>query len=240
MTRPRSHHDGPLRYRGADVQDTVPETPATPAPDVRPVGGAAKRAVDLAVAVPATIALIPVMAAVALWVRLDSHGPAVFRQRRVGAFGHPFTVLKFRSMTVDAETTGAGLAVSADDERITRAGRILRRLSLDELPQLINIIRGEMSIVGPRPTVASQVVRYDDVQRRRLLARPGLTGLAQIRGRAAIPWSQRIALDVHYVDNWSMGRDLRILAETVRVVLRGEGAYRRDAGGFDLRERTHE
>jgi lipopolysaccharide/colanic/teichoic acid biosynthesis glycosyltransferase len=128
--------------------------------------------------------------------------------------------------------------VTADDDRITRAGRVLRRLSLDELPQLINVIRGEMSIVGPRPTVPAQIEHYDAVQRRRLLARPGLTGLAQVRGRAAIPWSERIAIDVEYVDGWSMALDLRIIAETVRVVLRGEDQYRGEQGGFDLAGRT--
>lgn len=214
-----------LRYRGADVQHSVPETE---------VGGTAKRAFDLAVAIPATIVLAPVMAGIAAWVRIDSPGPAIFRQRRAGAFGRPFTCLKFRSMVDGAEGKGAGLRVTEDDDRITRAGRILRRLSLDELPQLINVIRGDMSIVGPRPTVPAQIEHYDAVQRRRLLARPGLTGLAQVRGRAAIPWSERIALDVEYVDDWSFALDLRIIAETVRVVLRGEGQYRGEQGGFDL------
>lgn len=219
-----------LRYRGADVQDSVPHTV---------VGGSAKRAFDLAVAVPATILLAPVMAGVAAWVRLDSPGPAIFRQRRAGAFGRPFTCFKFRSMVDGAESKGSGLAVTAGDDRITRAGRVLRRLSLDELPQLINVIRGDMSIVGPRPTVPAQVAHYDQVQRRRLMARPGLTGLAQVRGRASIPWSQRIALDVEYVDDWSMGLDLRIIAHTVRVVLRGEGQYRDEQGGFDLAGGPH-
>ena len=224
----------PLRYRGADVQDTVPDTEAGSPPRTQPVGGAAKRAFDLAVAIPATIALAPVMAGLAAWVRIDSPGPAIFRQRRAGAFGRPFTCLKFRSMVDGAERKGAGLKVTEDDDRITRAGRVLRRLSLDELPQLINVIRGDMSIVGPRPTVPSQIAHYDAVQRRRLLARPGMTGLAQVRGRASIPWSERIALDVEYVDDWSMALDLRIIAETVRVVLRGEGQYRGEQGGFDL------
>ena len=223
-----------LRYRGADVQDTVPDTEAGAPPRTQPVGGAAKRAFDLAVAIPATIALAPVMAGLAAWVRIDSPGPAIFRQRRAGAFGRPFTCLKFRSMVDGAERKGAGLAVTEDDDRITRAGRVLRRLSLDELPQLINVIRGDMSIVGPRPTVPSQIAHYDAVQRRRLLARPGMTGLAQVRGRASIPWSERIALDVEYVDSWSMALDLRIIADTVRVVLRGEGQYRGEQGGFDL------
>ncbi|MBU6363573.1 MAG: sugar transferase [Acidobacteria bacterium] len=214
-----------LRYRGADVQGTVPQTA---------VGGSAKRAFDLAVAIPATILLAPVMAGLAAWVRIDSPGPAIFRQRRVGAFGRPFTCFKFRSMVDGAESKGSGLKVMAEDDRITRAGRVLRRLSIDELPQLINVIRGEMSIVGPRPTVPSQVAHYTDEQRRRLLAKPGITGMAQVRGRAAIPWSERIALDLGYVDDWSLGLDLRILAETVRVVVRGEGQYRGEQGGFDL------
>ena len=228
----------PLRYRAGDVPQIVPDTETGDVPLTRPGGGSAQRAFDLAVAVPATIALAPVMAGIALWVRAEDGGPAIFRQQRVGAFGRPFTVLKFRSMVVDAEHKGSGLAVMKDDERITRAGRILRRLSLDELPQLINVVKGDMSIVGPRPTVPSQVQKYDATQRRRLLARPGLTGLAQVRGRASIPWSQRIAMDVDYVDNWSMRRDLRIMLETVRVIVRGEGEYRGEQGGFDLAERA--
>lgn len=229
----------PLRYRGENVPQIVPDTETGATPMTRPVGGAAKRAFDLAVAVPATIALAPVMAGIALWVRAEDGGPAIFRQQRVGAFGRPFTVLKFRSMVVDAEHKGSGLAVRQDDDRITRAGRILRRLSLDELPQLINVVKGDMSIVGPRPTVPSQVEKYDATQRRRLLARPGLTGLAQVRGRASIPWSARIALDVDYVDNWSMAGDLRIMLETVRVIVRGEGQYRGETGGFDLAEQRN-
>ncbi len=225
---------GPLRYRDADVQHTVPDTQGRAIPDSRPVGGAVKRAFDLAIAVPAAIVLAPVMVGLAAWVRVDSPGPALFRQKRAGAFGRPFTCLKFRSMVDGAEGKGAGLAVTEDDDRITRAGRVLRRLSLDEVPQLINVIRGDMSIVGPRPTVPSQVAHYDGEQRRRLIARPGITGLAQVRGRAAIPWSERIALDVQYVDTWSLALDLRILADTVRVVLRGEGQYRGEQGGFDL------
>jgi len=223
-----------LRYRAAHVQHTAPDTGAGTPPRTRPVGGTAKRAMDLAIAIPATVALAPVMAGIAAWVRIDSPGPAIFRQRRAGAFGRPFTCLKFRSMVDGAEGRGAGLAVLENDERITRAGRVLRRLSLDELPQLLNVIRGDMSIVGPRPTVPSQIAHYDATQRRRLMARPGMTGLAQVRGRAAIPWSQRIALDVEYVDRWSPGLDLRIIADTIRVVLRGEGQYRGQEGGFDL------
>jgi lipopolysaccharide/colanic/teichoic acid biosynthesis glycosyltransferase len=199
-----------------------------------PVGGRAKRATDLALAVPLALAAAPLMAGIALWVRRDSPGPALYRQRRVGYAGRPFTLLKFRTMVVGAEGMGAGLAVSDADARITRAGRALRRLSLDELPQLLNVIRGDMSLVGPRPTVASQVERYDARQRRRLLARPGLTGLAQVSGRNAIPWSERIELDLAYVDNWSARRDLAILGRTARVVLARGGTYVGERGGFDL------
>ncbi len=204
------------------------------------VGGRAKRAVDLVVTVPVFVASLPVMAAVAIWVRRDSPGPALFRQERVGARGRPFTMLKFRTMVVGAERMGPGLAVDAGDPRITRAGEILRRLSLDELPQLWNVIRGDMSLVGPRPTVASQVARYTAEQRRRLEARPGITGLAQVAGRASIPWSQRIALDVEYVERWSLGLDLRIALRTLLVVLRRDGTYRGDTGGFDLPAREEE
>jgi lipopolysaccharide/colanic/teichoic acid biosynthesis glycosyltransferase len=199
-----------------------------------PVGGRLKRATDLALAVPLAVVAAPVMAGVAIWVRRDSPGPALYRQRRIGYAGAPFTLLKFRTMVVGAEGMGAGLAVRDGDTRITRAGRVLRRLSLDELPQLWNVIRGDMSLVGPRPTVASQVELYDARQRRRLLARPGLTGLAQVSGRNAIPWSERIEIDVRYVDAWTPRRDLAILARTARVVLARGGTYAGERGGFDL------
>lgn len=205
-----------------------------------PVGGRAKRAVDLAVSVPACLLLAPVMFAIALWIRRDSQGPALFRQDRVGLHGRPFRVLKFRTMVVGAADMGPGLAVDHGDPRITRAGAILRRLSLDELPQLWNVVRGDMSIVGPRPTVAEQVARYSPEQRRRLEARPGITGLAQVRGRASIPWSQRIAIDLEYVERWSLGLDLSILLRTVLVVFRREGTYKGATGGFDLPPRDEE
>ena len=201
---------------------------------MEPVGGRAKRALDLLVAVPLLVVTAPVMAVLAAMVRRDSPGPALFRQERIGFAGRPFTLLKFRTMVVGAEGMGAGLAVVAGDDRITPLGRTLRRLSLDELPQLWNIVRGDMSLVGPRPTVASQVERYTPHQRRRLLARPGLTGLAQVRGRNAIPWSERIEIDVTYVDRWTMRRDLAIMLRTALVVLRREGTYKGPRGGFDL------
>jgi lipopolysaccharide/colanic/teichoic acid biosynthesis glycosyltransferase len=211
----------------------APETGNAPFPTA-PVGGRAKRLMDLAVTVPLAIALSPALGAVALWIRRDSPGPALYRQSRVGLMGRPFTLLKFRTMVVGAESMGTGLRVSADDPRITRAGRALRALSLDELPQIWNVLRGDMSLVGPRPTVASQVAHYTARQRRRLAARPGLTGLAQVRGRNAIPWSARIEIDVEYVERWSLGLDLRVLARTVGVVLGRGGTYIGEAGGFDL------
>mgnify|MGYP002780768541 FL=1 len=199
-----------------------------------PVGGRAKRLFDLAVALPLAVALTPAMAAIAWWVRRDSPGPAIYRQERIGFAGRPFTMLKFRTMVVGAERIGAGIAVSDGDDRITRAGRALRRLSLDELPQLWNVVRGDMSLVGPRPTVAFQVAAYDARQRGRLRARPGLTGLAQVRGRAGIPWSERIEIDLEYVARQSLRLDLAILARTVVVVLRRRGTYKGPRGGFDL------
>ncbi len=190
-----------------------------------PVGGLGKRALDLALAVPALVVLAPVLAAVAAWIRLDSPGPALYRQRRVGLAGREFTLLKFRTMVPGAERLGPGLRVSEGDARITRPGRVLRGLSVDELPQLVNVLRGEMSLVGPRPTVAEQVARYTTTQRRRLLARPGLTGLAQVEGRNTLPWSRRIELDLRYIEDWTLGLDLRILARTLRVVASRRGTY---------------
>ncbi|MGD9696724.1 MAG: sugar transferase [Thermoleophilia bacterium] len=199
-----------------------------------PVGGRAKRLLDLVVAVPLAVATLPLQVAVAVWIRRDSPGPALFRQTRIGFAGRPFTVLKFRTMVVGAQSMGAGLAVTEDDDRITGAGRVLRRLSLDELPQLWNIVLGDMSLVGPRPTVAWQVERYDARQRRRLLARPGLTGLAQVSGRNTIPWSERIEIDIDYVDRWSLWRDVAIMARTVRVVLGRRDVHRGPQRAFDL------
>ena len=198
------------------------------------VGGRLKRAVDRAVALPLAVALTPLMAGIAVWVRRDSPGPAIFRHRRIGLHGRPFTMLKFRTMVVGAERMGAGLAVNEGDPRITRAGHVLRRLSLDELPQLWNIVLGQMSLVGPRPTVAFQVERYTPRQRGRLAARPGVTGLAQVSGRASLKWSERIEIDLRYCERWSLRMDLAILLRTVRVVLAREGTYKGATGGFDL------
>jgi lipopolysaccharide/colanic/teichoic acid biosynthesis glycosyltransferase len=171
-------------------------------------------AVLILVAVPA----ISVGLVCAIAVRLTSRGPVFFRQTRVGMDGVPFEVVKFRTM-VDGDNP-----IFPDASRITSAGRWLRRLSLDELPQLINVARGEMSVVGPRPTLPYQVERYDGYQRQRLAIRPGLTGLAQISGRNSLSWSQRIDFDVEYAQSQSIATDVRILVGTVRVLLTGDGA----------------
>lgn len=199
-----------------------------------PVGGRIKRAMDLAIAIPVTILTAPIMIVIAILVRRDSPGPAIFRQTRAGLHGRPFKVLKFRTMVQGAEQMGAGLAVDANDSRITKLGATLRRLSLDELPQLINVLRGEMSIVGPRPTVPSQIAHYTAEQRGRLDARPGLTGLAQVRGRATLPWSERIAIDLEYVRTWSPLGDVKIMLRTFVVLVRPTDTYRGETGGFDL------
>ena len=178
-----------------------------------------KRLVDVAVAALALVLLAPVWLALAAAVRLESPGPAFYRQLRAGKAGRPFLALKFRSMTAGAEGQGLGFKVAHDDARITRMGKMLRRFALDELPQLINVLRGEMSLVGPRPTLPSQVERYTPAQRRRLEVLPGLTGWAQVNGRNSISWDRRIQLDVWYVDHWSLGLDLIILFRTIPEVL---------------------
>jgi len=183
------------------------------------VGYRGKRALDLALLALLSVPAGTVGLACAAAVRLDSRGPALFRQERVGLRGETFEVLKFRTMVDNPD----GNPLFPDDAVITRAGRVLRRLSLDELPQLVNVLRGDMSIVGPRPTLAYQVEQYDAFQRRRLEVRPGLTGLAQVNGRNALTWGDRIVWDVRYVDRASLRMDLSILARTLQVILRGEG-----------------
>ena len=161
-------------------------------------------------------------------IHLESGGPAIYRQRRVGRHGQPFDLWKLRTMVSGAEAMGAGIYVLEGDARITRVGRLLRRLSLDELPNLVNVLKGDMALVGPRPTIQEQVDRYTDRQRRRLEVRPGITGWAQINGRSSLPWPERIELDVWYVDNRSLRLDLRILARTARMLATGHGLYSED------------
>ena len=191
-----------------------------------------KRALDVVLAGLAVVPAAPILALAAIAIRLESHGHPIYRQRRVGHNGHEFDVVKLRTMVSGAEKMGARLAVDEGDTRITRVGAVLRRTSLDELPNLLNILRGEMSLVGPRPTLQVQVDQYTDRQRRRLEARPGLTGWAQVNGRASLPWPERIELDIWYIDNASLRLDLRILALSVRMAITGHGLYRGETGGW--------
>jgi lipopolysaccharide/colanic/teichoic acid biosynthesis glycosyltransferase len=190
------------------------------------------RALDLLLALPATVLTAPLVALLALAVRLESPGAPIYTQVRVGRHGRPFRIYKLRTMVDGAEHIGAGLAINAGDARITRVGAFLRRYSLDELPNLWNVLRGEMSIVGPRPTLQHQVDRYTERQRRRLAVRPGITGWAQVNGRNALPWAERIELDLWYVEHRSLALDLRILARTVRMVFGGDGLYKGQTGGW--------
>jgi lipopolysaccharide/colanic/teichoic acid biosynthesis glycosyltransferase len=190
----------------------------------------AKRALDVAGASVGLLVSAPFLAAAAAAVKLEDRGPVLYRQRRVGKDGREFDLLKLRTMVVGAERLGAGYAVDEGDPRITRAGRVLRRLSIDELPQLWNVVRGDMSLVGPRPTLAYQVERYTERQRRRLEVEPGITGWAQIHGRASLPWDERIELDVWYVERRSFWLDLRILARTPFALF--TGTYKGETGGW--------
>ena len=172
----------------------------------------------------------PLLAAAAVAIKLDDGGPILFRQTRVGKDGDPFELLKLRTMIVDAEHKGAGFAVAAGDSRITRVGSLLRKTSVDELPQLWNVVRGEMSLIGPRPTLQYQVEKYTARQRKRLEVRPGLTGWAQIHGRATLPWDERIELDVWYVEHRSWRVDLTILLRTPLALF--GGTYKGETGGW--------
>ncbi|WNB96747.1 sugar transferase [Streptomyces sp. CGMCC 4.7035] len=194
-----------------------------------------KSATDRLGAALLIVLLAPVFVVVALTVWLDSPGPVVHRQTRIGRGGKPFTMAKFRTMVADAERLKHKLAATNEqdgrmfkirhDPRITRVGRVLRRYSLDELPQLFNVVQGHMSLVGPRPPLPDEVAGYDEVELRRLAVKPGLTGLWQVSGRSDLSWDETIALDLRYVDNWSPSVDLEVLVRTVRAVLAGTGAY---------------
>jgi lipopolysaccharide/colanic/teichoic acid biosynthesis glycosyltransferase len=192
-------------------------------------GAAAPRglpgAVDVALASAGLVVASPLLLVAAIAIKLDSRGPVIYRQRRVGRDGGQFEVYKLRTMRLGADPVGVGTPVLEDDPRVTRVGRLLRRLSLDEIPNLVNVLRGELAIVGPRPTLAAQVELYTERQRRRLEVKPGITGWAQVNGRAGIPWEERIELDVWYVDHRSLALDLRILVRTARLLLTGHGLY---------------
>ena len=186
------------------------------------------RALDLVLAALLLAIASPLLALAALAIRLESSGPVFYRQLRVGRHGEPFELWKLRTMVPGAESMGDGIYVIQGDPRITRVGRLLRRFSLDELPNLVNVLRGEMALVGPRPTVQEQVARYTDRQRRRLEVKPGITGWAQINGRTSLPWPERIELDVWYVEHRSLRLDLRILVRTARMLATGHGLYSED------------
>jgi exopolysaccharide biosynthesis polyprenyl glycosylphosphotransferase len=204
-------------------------------PQAGEAGGITKRIFDVVVSGALLLLLAPLLAVLALIVRLHDGGPVLFRQARVGRDGRIFHMLKFRSMVVDAEERKAALAAHnegagvlfkmREDPRITPIGRVLRRYSLDELPQLLNVLKGDMSLVGPRPPLQDEVDRYHDDTRRRLLVRPGITGLWQVSGRSELSWDESVRLDLYYVDNWSMLSDLVIMAKTVRAVVGSSGAY---------------
>ncbi|HUW96847.1 MAG TPA: sugar transferase [Anaerolineae bacterium] len=192
----------------------------------RPISKRIKRAADVLLSGVALTASLPLWLATAILVKVESKGPVFFVQKRVGKDGKPFSAYKFRTMVQGAADKGAGLFIEGqDDPRITRAGRFLRRWSLDELPQFINILRGEMSVVGPRPTLLYQVEQYDQFQRRRLEVKPGITGWAQIHGRNVLSWPERIEYDVWYVDNWNIALDVEIILRTFRVLFQREGLY---------------
>jgi lipopolysaccharide/colanic/teichoic acid biosynthesis glycosyltransferase len=181
------------------------------------------RLLDIAVATVALVVFSPVVLIAAIAIKLGSRGPVVYRQRRVGKDGREFELLKLRTMEQGSDPVGVGKVVAREDPRVTAAGRLLRRTSLDEIPNLVNVLRGEMAIVGPRPTIPAQVEDYTHRQHRRHEVRPGLTGWAQVQGRAGIPWEERIELDVEYVDSRSFWLDARILAKTTWLLVTGHG-----------------
>jgi lipopolysaccharide/colanic/teichoic acid biosynthesis glycosyltransferase len=192
-----------------------------------------RRAVDVLVSATALLLASPILAVAMVLIRIESPGSPVYRQRRSGLHGHEFDVIKLRTMVSGAEFIGAGLAVDAGDSRITKMGAFLRRTSIDELPNLVNVLRGEMSLIGPRPTLPQQVAEYTERQRGRLAVKPGLTGWAQVNGRASLPWSERIELDLWYIEHRSLALDARILVRTVKVLLNGgSDAYRGESGGW--------
>lgn len=193
---------------------------------------AARRAFDVTVAGLALIVTAPLVLGAMVAIRLESPGHPIYSQRRVGRDAAQFDVLKLRTMVSGAEAMGAGMAVSEGDARITRVGALLRRTSIDELPNLVNVLRGEMSVIGPRPTIPVQVAQYTERQRGRLTLRPGITGWAQVHGRTSLPWSERIELDLWYVEHRSWRLDLRILARTARMVVAGDGLYKGTTGGW--------
>jgi lipopolysaccharide/colanic/teichoic acid biosynthesis glycosyltransferase len=188
-----------------------------------PAGHGLPRALDVLIAATALLVLSPLLLAAMIAIRLEGGGPAVYRQRRVGRGGREFELLKLRTMRGGSDPVGVGTAVGGDDPRVTRVGRVLRRTSLDELPNLVNVLRGDMAIVGPRPTIPAHLEHYRPHQHRRHAVRPGITGWAQVNGRIGISWGRRIELDNWYVEHRSLRLDLTILARTIKQVIGGEG-----------------
>ncbi len=192
-----------------------------------------RRAFDIAVGLIGSVLTAPLVALAVLAIRLESAGDPIYTQVRVGRDGRPFRIFKLRTMVHGAEFTGAGLAINAGDDRVTRVGALLRRYSLDELPNLWNVLRGDMSVIGPRPTLQHQVDAYTERQRGRLAVKPGITGWAQVNGRTSLPWSERIELDLWYVEHRSLRLDAEILRRTIRQVVSGAGLYKGERGGWD-------
>lgn len=193
-----------------------------------------RRLLDVLVGTVALALSAPVLAVAMLAIRLESPGHPIYRQRRVGKDGRAFDLLKLRTMVDGAERVGAGMAINENDPRITRVGTLLRRTSLDELPNLLNVVRGDMSLIGPRPTIPVQVEQYTERQLGRLAIRPGITGWAQVNGRASLPWSERIELDLYYIEHRSLALDARILWRTVAIVFGGSGLYKGRTGGWEV------
>jgi len=191
-----------------------------------------RRTVDIVFGMLALIVAAPAIVLAMLAIRLESRGHPIYRQRRVGKDGQEFDLLKLRTMVDGAEHVGAGLAINENDPRVTRVGAFLRRTSLDELPNLLGVVRGDLSFIGPRPTIPVQVAQYTERQRGRLAIRPGITGWAQVNGRASLPWSERIELDLYYIEHRSLAFDVRILWRTVSIVLGGSGLYKGQTGGW--------
>jgi len=196
-----------------------------------------KRAFDIVISSVTLMLLSPLIALIALAIKLDDSGPVFYVQDRVGKGAKTFRCYKFRTMVVGAENKGLGLELARDDSRITRVGRFLRHWTLDEIPQLFNVLKGEMSIVGPRPGLPHQAVRYTPRERRRLEVKPGMAGWAWIHGRNSMPWRERIELDIWYVDHWSLVLDLYILVKAFGQLLRREGLYGVDGIAHDFEER---
>ena len=209
----------------APAQRAFAEPADAPPVSDRPPGRGLPRLIDVALSVLGLLLFSLPLLLVAILIRLDSPGPVIYRQVRVGRGGRPFMLYKLRTMRPGSDPVGVGTFVAADDPRVTRIGRLLRRFSVDEVPNLVNVIRGEMAIVGPRPTIASQVTLFSPRQHRRHAVRPGMTGWAQVNGRVGIEWGERIELDIYYVEHRSVALDLRILGRTLWQVLNGDGLY---------------